>query len=118
MPCSVLNTRVDRLIQFVYDNGIIDLERNHIPKKMGAFCIKISSRYVVAKGTCEQASVDARSRMSNKQLRKILKKIKRRKRKSPSALYRVREPKNSSRFVIRRGSLHDNGIIPGFIPGN
>ena len=114
MPCSVLTTRVDRLID---SSAIIDLERNHT-EKMGAFCIKISSRYVVAKGTYEQASVDARSRMSNKQLRKILKKIKRRKRKSPSALYRVREPKNSSRFVIRRGSLYDNAIIPGFIPGS
>lgn len=85
---------------------------------MGAFCIKISSKYLVAKGTCEQASVATPSRMSNKQLRRILKKIKRRKSKSPSALYRVRGPKDSSRFVIRRGSLHDNGIIPGFIPGN
>ncbi len=85
---------------------------------MGAFCIKISSRYLVAEGTCEKASAGARSRMSNKQLRRTLRKIKRRKSKSPSALYRVRGPKDSSRFVIRRGSLHDNAIIPGFIPGN
>ncbi len=52
---------------------------------------------------------------SNKRIRQLLRKQKK-KRVGLSKLYKVRQSDGIPRFTIRRGSLHDNAVLPGFMP--
>ena len=76
---------------------------------MGSHCIKSP---VSEPPTRDQVLV------SNKRIRQIFKKLRKRRAKSVSDLYCLKQPADLPRFSIKEGRLHDHTIIPGFLPRN